>query len=187
MSRISPKQHIEDTNISALFKNAEAFMGFLPNDGLIMAHKPAMLTSFFELAKAVYAEGKIDSGLKRMIGYISSAASGCMYCSAHTMYGANKQGVSAEKLEALWDFKNSALFSNAEKAALNLALKGSMIPNQTEDEDFKVLKQYYDDEGIVEIVGVIAMFGFLNRWNATLNTQIEDAPNSFYQSINIKK
>ncbi len=186
MSRIEPKKHIEQDKLNHLFKNAEAFMGFLPNDGLIMAHKPDVLTTFFELAKAIYAEGKIDSGLKRMIGYISSAASGCLYCSAHTMYGADKQGVSKEKLEQLWDFKTSSLFSEAEKAALNLALKASVLPNASSDEDFELLKKYFDEEGIVEIVGVISMFGFLNRWNSTLNTQIEDAPNSFYQSVNKK-
>ncbi len=186
MSRVAPKTHIEQDDLNELFKNAESFMGFLPNDGLIMAHKPDVLTTFFELAKAIYAEGKIDSGLKRMIGYISSAASGCLYCSAHTMYGAGKQGVSKEKLEQLWEFKTSSLFSEAEKAALNLALKASMIPNNAQDEDFDILKTYFDDEGIVEIVGVISMFGFLNRWNSTLNTQIEDAPNSFYKSVNKK-
>ncbi len=158
-------------------------MGFLPNDGLVMAHKPNILTALFDLAKAVYEPGKVDGGLKRMIGHISSLSSGCQYCSAHTAYGANGQGVAKEKLENVWEYRTSSLFTDGEKAALELALKASMVPNQATDEDFEELKKHFDNEAIIEIVSVISMFGFLNRWNSTLNTQLEDAPNSFYNTI----
>ncbi|WP_298477696.1 carboxymuconolactone decarboxylase family protein [uncultured Maribacter sp.] len=186
MNRIDPISNPKESEQGSLFTNAEKWMGFLPNDGLIMAHKPNILSSFFQLAKDVYAEGKVNSGLKRMIGHLSSKVSGCQYCSAHTAYGANEQGVEKEKIEQLWEYKTSSLFSEKERAALDIALKGSMIPNQVTDEDFITLKKYYDNEAIVEIVSVISMFGFLNRWNATLNTQIEDAPGAFYQSLNTK-
>ncbi len=184
MSRITPISNYMQGALTELFSKAEAWMGFLPNDGLLMAYKPEILTSFFGLAKAIYAQGKIDSGLKRMIGHISSKAGGCVYCSAHTAYGANNQGVSKEKLEAIWEFESSSLFSEAEKVTLYVALKSSMIPNQVTDEDFENLKKYYDNEAIVEIVSVIAMFGFLNRWNTTFNTTLETDPKTFYQSLN---
>ncbi|WP_298487457.1 carboxymuconolactone decarboxylase family protein [uncultured Maribacter sp.] len=186
MSRIDPIANPKESELGSLFSNAEKWMGFLPNDGLIMAHKPEVLKSFFLLAKAVYEEGKVNAGLKRMIGHLSSKVSGCQYCSAHTAYGANEQGVEKEKLEKLWEYKTSPIFSEAEKAALNIAVNGSMVPNQTTDADFIELKKHYDSEAIVEIVGVISMFGFLNRWNATLDTQIEDAPETFYKSLNSK-
>ncbi len=67
---------------------------------------------------------------------------------------------------------------------MNVALRSSMVPNAVSDEDFEDLKKYYDTEAIVEIVSIIAMFGFLNRWNSTLNTTVEDAPGTFYQSLN---
>mgnify|MGYP001798477937 CR=1 FL=1 len=162
-------------------------MGFLPNDGLVMAHKPEVLTAVFDLARAVYAPGKIDAGLKRMIGHIASRASGCQYCSAHTAFGASGQGVSQEKLEHLWEYQTSSLFSKAEKAALELALKASMVPNQATDQDFEVLKVHYDTEAIIEIVSVISLFGFLNRWNATLNTELETKPSDFYDTIKQQK
>ena len=183
MSRIPPITDPKNGALGTLFQQAESWMGFLPNDGLVMAHKPEVLTAVFDLAKAVYAPGKVDAGLKRMIGHISSRASGCQYCSAHTAYGANGQGVSAKKLEHLWEYRASPLFSKAEKAALELALKASMVPNQTSDADFETLKAYYDNEAIIEIVSVISMFGFLNRWNATLNTELETAPGNFYDTL----
>lgn len=186
MSRVDPIANPKEGELGPLFQQAESWMGFLPNDGLVMAHKPKVLTSFFTLAKAVYEDGKIPAGLKRMIGHVSSLSSGCEYCSAHSAYGANEKGVEKEKLEQIWEFRTSPLFSDAERAALELALKSSMLPNQSTDEDFNTLKKYYDNEGIIEIVSVIAMFGFLNRWNSTLDTQLENSPNSFYQSLNKK-
>lgn len=41
---------------------------------------------------------------------------------------------------------------------------------------FANLRRYWDEEQIIEIVGVIATFGFLNRWNDTLATPLEDEP-----------
>lgn len=185
--RIPPVSDHKKASLAALFRKAESRMGFLPHDGLIMAHKPEVLTAFFELLKAIYAEGKINGGLKRMIGHIASKAAGCTYCSAHTAYGAHRQGVDTEKLEALWTFETSSLFSKAEKAALNVALKASITPSPLTDDDFESLKTYYDDEAIVEMVSVIAMFGFLNRWNIAFHTPLEYAPGMFYESLNQKK
>ena len=187
MSRIEPITDYEESELLPLFNQAEKWMGFQPNDGLLMGHKPEILISFFSLAKAIYAEGLVSSCLKRMIGHISSLAAGCEYCSAHTAYGADKQGISKEKIEGIWEFQTSSLFSESEKAALNVSLKSSMTPNTVTDDDFDRLKAHFSKPAIVEIVGVISMFGFLNRWNSTFNTQLENAPDSFYQSLNTTK
>ncbi|WP_394972711.1 carboxymuconolactone decarboxylase family protein [uncultured Croceitalea sp.] len=187
MSRIEPILDYETSELAPLFKQAEKWMGFQPNDGLLMAHKPNLLISFFSLAKAVYDEGYVDSGLKRMIGHISSLSAGCEYCSAHTAFSAEKNGISNEKMKSIWDFQNSPLFSKKEKVALNLAFKSSMVPNQTSDKDFEELKKHFSDAAIVEIMGVISLFGFLNRWNSTFKTELEIQPKKAYESIKTTK
>jgi hypothetical protein len=50
------------------------------------------------------------------------------------------------------------------------------VPNAATDEMFAEMRKHWSEEQIVEIVGVIAMFGFLNRWNDTLATPLEDEP-----------
>ena len=50
-----------------------------------------------------------------------------------------------------------------------------MPPNGVTDEQFKNLRRYFGGEQIVELVSVIALFGFLNRWNSTFDTAIEPA------------
>jgi hypothetical protein len=44
------------------------------------------------------------------------------------------------------------------------------------DPQFETLRQHWSDGEIVEILGVIAMFAFLNRWNDTMGTPLEAAP-----------
>jgi hypothetical protein len=50
------------------------------------------------------------------------------------------------------------------------------VPNAVTDEMFTELRKHWTEEQIVEIVGVIATFGFLNRWNDTMGTPLEDEP-----------
>jgi alkylhydroperoxidase family enzyme len=95
---------------------------------------------------------------------------------AHTAGGALHFGVDEQKVAAIWDYQTSPLFSAAERAALDLAVAGAAVPNAATDAMFAELRKYWSEAQIVEIVGVIAMFGFLNRWNDTLATPLEDEP-----------
>lgn len=173
MSRIQPLQIEDLPELAGVFKAGERIMGFIPNDGLIMAHQPAVLKAFLGLVQAVYEPGKVSGGLKRLMGLLASTVSGCLYCQAHASNAAQQQDVEAQKINAVWEFESSQLFSVAERSALRFALHASMIPNATTDEDFVALKQYYSDPEIIEMLSVISMYAFLNRWNSTLQTDLE--------------
>ena len=177
MSRLAPLS-LDQVNPETreMIENAERLMGFLPNDALVMARHPALTQAMWGLVAAVYGPGEVDNGLKRLIGEATSKAAGCFYCSAHAAHGAKSQGVAQEKIDAVWTFEDSSLFDEAERAAINLAMKAGMVPNETTDADFDRLKTHYSENQITEIVAVIAMFGFLNRWNSTLGTALEPIP-----------
>ena len=179
MARLAPLDLKELPELEGLFSLVEQAMGFVPNSMLTMAHRPAMLTAFATLAGSALGPGEVDVQLKHLIGEVASKAAGCQYCVAHTSHSAHRAGVDSEKLDAVWSFDRSDLFSPAEKAALTLAMNAAQVPNQASDDDFDALKQYYSDPQIVEIMGVIALFGFLNRWNDTVATTLESAPISF--------
>ena len=95
---------------------------------------------------------------------------------AHTVGGALHFGVDDAKLAAIWDYQTSPLYSAAERAALDLAVAAARVPNDVTDDMFVDLRKHWSEEQIVEIIGVIALFGFLNRWNDTLATPLEDEP-----------
>ena len=154
-----------------------AAMGFMPNSMKIMAHRPNILRGFLALMSAIIGpDALLDPGLRQMIAHIASSAAGCRYCQAHTAHGAGHAGVSHEKIEALWSYADSPLFTEAERAALSLAQVGGSVPNQAEAAHFDALKAHYTDAEMVEITAIIAAFGFLNRWNDTLATTLEDSP-----------
>ena len=91
----------------------------------------------------------------------------------------NLRGVNSEKIAAIFELETSELFSEAEKSALRFAQSASSVPNMTADEDFEDLRKHFTEYQIVEIVSVVSMFGFLNRWNDTLATPLEDEPIEF--------
>ncbi|MEC8158491.1 MAG: carboxymuconolactone decarboxylase family protein, partial [Pseudomonadota bacterium] len=168
MARIEPLSPTQLTDFQPMFDVLENTMGYIPNNLLSMAYWPELLTAFGGIGATILQTGELDPGLKQLVAMVASAANGCHYCQAHTSHSAHKLGVSQEKVEAAFEFESSSLFSDAERAALRLAWHAALQPNASSDSDFVSLKEHYSDREIVEIVGVIALFGFLNRWSDTM-------------------
>jgi uncharacterized peroxidase-related enzyme len=171
---VHPKSSAEDEELQKLITFYNETLGFCPNSILTMHHRPAIATAFIQMNKAVMENhGRVSSALKRLIGYVSSLAAGCDYCQAHAIRAADSYGAPQLQLENVWEYKSHATFSEAERAALDFALAASVIPNAVSDEIAENLRRYWDEGEIVEIAGVVALFGYLNRWNDSMGTQIE--------------
>jgi uncharacterized peroxidase-related enzyme len=172
---VYPKSSENDKELQNLIEFYDETLGFCPNSIKTMHIRPRIAYAFIEMNKAVMEnKGRITSELKRMIGYISSYAAGCRYCQAHTIRAAERYGAEKSRLENILDYKNHPSFTEYERAALDFALASSTIPNGINDEISENLRKYWDEGEIVEIMGVIALFGFLNRWNDSMGTEIEE-------------
>jgi uncharacterized peroxidase-related enzyme len=181
MARIKPlpKEALPEP-AQPVLEYAEKLMGFVANDVLTMARWPELLMAMQQLVGVIYGPGQLDDGIKRLIALVVSSAAGCRYCQAHNAHATESvPGVSAEKLAAVWDFENSDLFDERERAALRVALGAGQNPNGVTDEQFAALGDHFDEREIMEIMGVIGLFGFLNRWNDTLATELENVPLNF--------
>ncbi len=166
--------------LQQLFGALQQIAGFLPNSALIMAKRPGLLKSFVALGSYINGPDlSIERGLRQMIGYMSSYGSGCAYCQAHTSHGAEQAGIDAEKVANLWQFETSELFDTRERAALSFAFAAGQTPNAVEDAHYRELAKHFSEEQILDIVAIIALFGFLNRWNDTLGTPLEAKPSGF--------
>ena len=175
--RIAPVRRENAKEFASVFAITEAVMGFVPNSMLIMARDPALLAAFSELsALIVVRRGRLNPGLKALIMYMVSRSAGCQYCAAHTANLAALRDVPTRKIEALAQFAQSPEFSEAERAALRFAQAAGQVPNAVGDAEFAELRRYFDEDEIMEIVAVLALLGFLNRWNDTLATPLEDEP-----------
>jgi len=179
MTHITPKQREDVPDLAPMLQMVEASMGFLPTSMMTMAHWPDLTQAFGGLGATILNTGELDPGLKQMIAFAVSNAAGCRYCQAHTAKSAQKNAVSAEKIQAIFEFESSDSFSDQEKAALRVAVHAGMVPNAVEAQHMAELSKHFSDKQAVEVVAVISLFGFLNRWNDTMATTLEDAPKSF--------
>ena len=180
MPLIKPLSNIKDKETQELVTFFNETLGFCPNSILTMQKKPHLAQAFVNLNKAVMDNaGSISSEFKRIIAYISSNTAGCRYCQAHTIRAAERYGGEKERLEQAWDFENSSLFSEAEKVALRFTIAASSVPVSTSQELEELLQHHWNETDILEIMSVIALFGYLNRWNDVMGTSLEkDAKDS---------
>lgn len=180
MSRIPPLAPEEVPELEDIFAPYLERMGFVPTSQRVMAHYPPLVRGFVELARAIWSpEAKTSMELRTMVGHMASRAAGCMYCAAHTGSNANRSGVPEEKIAAIWDYETSALFTEAERAALRFAQCAASVPNMVDDAVFAGLAAHYDERECTEIMAVVSYFGFLNRWNDSMATALEAEPTEF--------
>ena len=150
-------------------------LGFTPNSLFTMMHRPRIALAFQEMNKAVMEnKGRVTSVLKRLIAYLSSRTAGCRYCEAHAIRAAERYGSEQDKINHIWEYKTYSAFTDAERAAFDVAIAASTVPNSNNDEISENMRKHWDDGEIVEILGVIALFGYLNRWNDSMGTQLEE-------------
>ncbi|MFT7652863.1 MAG: alkylhydroperoxidase family enzyme [Limisphaerales bacterium] len=201
MAHVKPMQREDIPALEGVMASSEAMMGFVPNSMLTMAHMPQMAMAFSMFAGTVFgadlqqivanyqdqipedpAAGEaLSPDIVQLTAYCVSLSAGCRYCQAHTSHNAHKFGIDKEKLLDVLNYETSALFSHAEKAVIGIALAAGQVPNDTNDEQFEALRAHFTQRQVVQLVGVISLFGFLNRWNDTMATQLEAIPTSFAQ------
>lgn len=203
MAHIPPLDMDGHPELQPVFATAAAAMGFVPNSTRTMAHMrqlPFVFSALFGTimggdAKAIFAglqevlpeqnaaEENLPAELLQLIAYCVSLSAGCRYCQAHT--GHNTERVSgapelqAERLAQVLNYETATCFSAAERAAIGLALAAGQVPNASGSEHFAQLRPHFSERQQVQIVAVVSLFGFLNRWNDTLATTLEQAPIDF--------
>lgn len=181
MERISPAGPEQFAQVADHLERWKKTKGYPPNSWLTMARRPKVLRAYRDLHTAVMMdEGEVPQALKFMVAEVVSNAAGDSYCTAHNAQNAATIGQApAAKVEALSQFQTSPLFTAAERAALNLALAAGNHPPAVTDEHFVELKKYYSEDAITEIVAVIALLGWLNRWIQTVATPLEASALAF--------
>ncbi len=167
---------IDDQDIIKKFEHYQNTRKFVPNSIRTMARRPAIVKAFMDLNQAVLYEGTVPSETKMLVSLASSLAAGCQYCESHMANLSSIYEASDEKIAAIWEFETSPLFSDAERAAIALGIKGGSVPNDVTAEDFEELKKHWDEGQIVELLASVALFGYLNRWNDSMATSLEEYP-----------
>lgn len=172
---VSPLDRNANKEAEEMARFYEETLGFTPNSLFTMMHRPRIAAAFLEMNQSVMEnKGRVTSALKRLIAYLSSMTTGCRYCEAHAIRAAVRYGSEEDKLQNIWDYRTYPAFTDAERAAFDLAIAASSVPNAVDDEIAENMRAHWDQGEIVEIMGVIALFGYLNRWNDSMGTQLEE-------------
>jgi uncharacterized peroxidase-related enzyme len=176
MARLEPLSLDQVDGLEAVQETYERTLGFVPNGLRIMARRPDIVKGFIALRRAVLdpASGTVPAELKNLCAHLASRTHGCLYCQAHALQGASRSGAEQERLEAVWAFRTSELFSEAEKAALDFAVKAASVPNGVTDDDVERMLVHWDEGQVVEILAAVSLYGFLNRFNDSLATTLEE-------------
>jgi uncharacterized peroxidase-related enzyme len=179
MTRMEPLRREDLPELEELFAHYDRTLSFVPNSLFTMARRPEILRAFSELITQIWNTGTLPKELKPLVGIVASVAAGCRYCQAHEAVDARERGVDDAKIAAIWDFERSERYSDAERAALRFARDAALVPNEVTAAHFEELRRHWDDGQIVEILAVVGLFGFLNRWNDSMATDLEDEPLGF--------
>src|SRR3989442_15159819 len=140
--RLVPLPVGDAPGLKETFEFSKKSLGFVPNSMLIMQRKPKLVKAFSQLSQAIWdPNGEVARGFKRLVGHVASRAAGCVYCMAHTAEGAIHYGIEDRKLAAVWEYRTSPLFTEAERVALDFALAAASVPNDVTDEMFAQMRK----------------------------------------------
>jgi alkylhydroperoxidase family enzyme len=184
MAHLTPLPPETTPELREDFAIFERILGFIPNSLLTMQRMPGMVKGFGALTKAVMdPNGAVDLGFMRLVAHFASRAAGCRYCEAHSLVAASIHGIGQDKLDAIWEYRESPLYSEAERVALDFALAAGAVPNAVDADLMSRMQEHWSERQIVQILGAVCLYGFLNRWNDSMATDLEDAPRAMGERV----
>ena len=114
----------------------------------------------------------LDYAFKAMLFWVVSRSNNCVYCMGHNETQLRVFGVAEDRIAALdgdW-----AQFTLAERAALNLARKLTVAPHTITEDDIDAVRQHFNNQQVLEIIGIVAGFNAMNRWTGPLRLTQEE-------------
>lgn len=133
-----------------------------------MARVPEALAHFVPFYTAVIEHGTVERKYKELAYLKTSLINGCEYCfRAHSASG-KKNGVTDEQIKALAFFYRSPSFDAKEKAVILYAERVTRGAAAIRPPALDELKQYFNDDQIVELTLAISIANLTNRFNDAL-------------------
>ena len=157
------KNQVEGT-AKIIYEKFEKDAGKVPEWVRVMAHSPKIVKEFTELFRVIMGEGEIESFLRWKIAYVVSDSLKCPFCVDVTGKMLKNLGVSEEILEKI---KEGINLPEEEKEVLDLVRDVTLKAQVCNPEVFESLKKKFSEKELVEIVSIIGLFNYINRFNNT--------------------
>src|ERR687890_2774641 len=127
-----------------------------------------------KVLKHINSAGKAvtDSGLpaatQELVKIRASQVNGCGFCTDMHTKDAAHAGETSVRLNLVAAWREATVFTDAERAALELAEQGTRIADAAggvSDEAWLNAAKYYDEEELAALVATIALINAFNRMN----------------------
>ncbi|MGW5734719.1 MULTISPECIES: carboxymuconolactone decarboxylase family protein [Streptomyces] len=136
-----------------------------------------------KVLKHVNAAGKVvsDSALpaatQELVKIRASQINGCGFCTDMHTKDATHAGETATRLNLVAAWREAKVFSDAERAALELTEQGTRIADAAggvTDEAWAAAAKHYDDDQLAALVSLIALINAYNRVNVIVRQPAGD-------------
>lgn len=145
--------------------------GNVPNFFRTLAHRPEIFRTAAAHMEAVLKTGTLPTRLKELVVVRTSQLNCTSYCLASHTAISLRLGWTAEQLEALHTWRDSSLFSEAEKEAIRLAEVMTLESHAWTDADMVRLRRFYSEGEVIELMASIGLFNYFNRFNNMLQME----------------
>lgn len=168
--RIAPKPSAAyPWYLRPFFWNQRRKYGAVLDSALLWARAPKLfLGAAFLYGMIDRKSSPLDPALRSLITVRVSQINHCPFCIDLNSATLMKRGASPEKVEALERWRESALFSDRERVALDYAEAMTLSQAGVDDAMMERLKRHFDDDAIVELTGLIAFQNLSSKFNAAL-------------------
>jgi len=155
--------------LQPFFWNQRRKYGEVLQAALLWARAPRLFAAVAMLYGMIDRRSSpIDPALRSLVTVRVSQINTCSFCVDLNSATLMKRGVSLEKVEALATWRQSNLFDAREQAVLDYAEAMTRSDLQVQDEQVQCLRSYFDDDGIVELTGLIAFQNMSSKFNSAL-------------------
>ena len=156
--------------IRSFFWNQKRKYGAVLQPGLLWARVPKLFTSVAVLYGVLDRKSSpLDPVLRSLVTVRVSQINWCRFCVDINSSTLAKRTGSLEKVEKLEQWKESELFTEKEKVVLEYAEAVTFSDQQVTNELMERLKGFFDDNGIVELTGLIAFQNLSSKFNSALD------------------
>ncbi|AWS43882.1 carboxymuconolactone decarboxylase family protein [Streptosporangium sp. 'caverna'] len=119
-------------------------------------------------------QSPLPRDLQELVMLRASQINGCGFCLDYHTKEAAAAGESAVRLHLVAAWRESIVFTEAERAALALAEEGTRLADAyhgVSDETWAQVRKHYDDDQIAALVYLIAMINAANRLGVIVRNQ----------------
>jgi AhpD family alkylhydroperoxidase len=151
------------------FLNQRRKYGETLQAALLWARSPKLFLAVAALYGAIDRRSSpIDPPLRSLVTVRVSQINDCPFCVDINSATLLKRGVSIEKVQALEQWQQSTFFDPRERFVLEYAEAMTKSDQRVNDAMIERLRRYFDDDGIVELTGLIAFQNMSSKFNSAL-------------------